>query len=67
MKMKELLFPSVLTEEGKKHILLHKYKSGGKSLLLPYLEMWWEFTVESFADYILFNYFVEIHFKATSA
>jgi len=43
--MLELLLPPVISEDGKKHIIQHKYRPGVKSLTMPYLNIWWEIAV----------------------
>eukprot|EP01083_Nonionella_stella_P300690 1027936_1 len=51
----ELLFPPIITEEGRKHILNHKYVSGTQSFTQPIFNIWWEFVVQFVPDCIAPN------------
>ena len=55
MGFSEVLFPPIVNKEGGSHILAHKYVSGGKSLIMPALDIWWEFAVKFVPKWIAPN------------
>merc|ERR1711920_178176 len=41
----DLLFPPIISKEGRQNIINHKYVPGTKSFLMPTLNYFWEFAV----------------------
>eukprot|EP01084_Bolivina_argentea_P197269 338089_1 len=39
------VFPRTINAESHKHVLNHNYVTGQPSILMPYLNPWWEFCV----------------------